>query len=214
MRTGSVNNSLHETIICWLKGLLSLAPGPNTGQKSIQTRLCSTAAFHVAECGGHRTAPLSTSRLAFGYSDLMKCGCVLPNLFVGPAPTDEADFKQLRLMKITAILSLQTEEDVVTGLETCRRAASKRGLTFHNVPVVDFDRADLQRKLRDCVELLKNLLENGDVVYLHCTAGVSRSPTVAAAFLHWKQGWTLDEAITHLLTVRNCCPDTEIIRNQ
>jgi len=149
---------------------------------------------------------------AIGYSDLMKCGCVLPNLFVGPAPTDEADFKQSQLMKITAILSLQTEEDVVTGLETCRRAASQRGLTLYNAPVVDFDRADLGRKLRDCVELLNNLLENGDVVYLHCTAGVSRSPTVAAAFLHWKQGWTLDEAITRLMTVRNCCPDAEIIQ--
>ena len=144
----------------------------------------------------------------------MKCGCVLPNLFVGPAPNDEADFKQLQLMKITAILSLQTAEDIVTGLESRRKAASKRGLTFHNAPVVDFDRADLRRKLRDCVALLDTLLENGDVVYLHCTAGVSRSPRVAAAFLHWKQGWTLDQAITHLLNLRNCCPDAEIIRSQ
>lgn len=144
----------------------------------------------------------------------MKCGCVLPNLFVGPAPNDEADFKQLQAMKITAILSLQTEEDVMNGFENCRRAASERGFTFHNAPVADFDRADLRRKLRDCVARLNNLLENGDVVYLHCTAGVTRSPTVAAAFLHWKQGWTLNQAITHLANVRNCYPDAEIIRCQ
>jgi len=142
----------------------------------------------------------------------MKCDCVLPNLFVGPDPRDEADFEQLRSMKITAILSLQTDGDVRMGdLRSRRSAATKLGLAFHNVPVVDFDRAELRRKLPHCVAALNNLLEAGEIVYLHCTAGVNRSPTVAVAFLHWKLGWTLDQALTHLLAVRNCCPDTEVI---
>lgn len=143
----------------------------------------------------------------------MKCGCVQPNLFVGPEPKDEGDFEQLRSMKVTAILSLQSEEDVQTnGLQNRRNTAARRGLIFHNVPVADFDRAHLRRRLRDCVAVLDDLLKSGQVVYLHCTAGVSRSPTVAAAFLHWKLRWTLDQAIAHLLTVRNCCPDAEVIR--
>jgi hypothetical protein len=45
----------------------------------------------------------------------MECGCVQSNLFVGLGPSDEADFDQLRAMGITAILSLQTEEDVSSG---------------------------------------------------------------------------------------------------
>jgi hypothetical protein len=41
----------------------------------------------------------------------MNCGRVLPNLFVGPAPMDDDDFRQLKALNITAILSLQTEDD-------------------------------------------------------------------------------------------------------
>jgi protein-tyrosine phosphatase len=142
----------------------------------------------------------------------MKCDCILPNLFIGPDPRDGVDFEQLRSMKITAILSLQTDED----MQMCdlQSAAQNLGLAFHNVPVVDFDRADLRRKLRDCVVLLDDLLKAGQTVYLHCTAGVSRSPTVAAAFLNWKLGWTLDQALSHLRAVRNCCPDAEVIRSE
>jgi len=81
-----------------------------------------------------------------------------------------------------------------------------------HVPVIDFDRAELRRKLPQCVAALSDLLDAGEPVYLHCTAGVNRSPTVAAAFLHWKRGWDLDQAVAHLQAVRNCCPDGEVIR--
>lgn len=145
----------------------------------------------------------------------VKCGCVQPNLFVGSDPKDDADFERLRSMKVTAILSLQSEEDVqMGGLQSRRNAAAHRGMIFRNVPVGDLDRADLRRKLRDCVAVLDDLLKSGRIVYLHCTAGVSRSPTVAAAFLHWKLGWTLEKAITQVMTVPNCCPDAEIIRGE
>jgi protein-tyrosine phosphatase len=141
--------------------------------------------------------------------------CVLPNLFVGPGASDEADFEQLQALNISAILSLQSAEDVNTSeLLQRRNAATRRGLRFHNLPVVDFDRADLQRKLRDCVEALDDLLKYGEVVYLHCTAGVTRSPTVAAAFLHWKLGWKIEDALARLRSVRACCPDSDIIRSQ
>jgi hypothetical protein len=64
----------------------------------------------------------------------MKCDCVLPNLFLGPDPRDEADFEQLRSMKITAILSLQTDGDLRIGdLRSRRSAATKLGLAFHDV---------------------------------------------------------------------------------
>ena len=144
----------------------------------------------------------------------MKCDSVTPDLFIGRAPTEPEGFEQLRAMKITAILSLQTAEDVGPGqLYRRRNAATKAGLSFHNVPVTDFDRADLQLKLPDCVAELDRLVKGGETVFLHCTAGVSRSPTVAAAFLHWKLGWGLDQALAHVQSVRACCPDGETIRN-
>lgn len=149
------------------------------------------------------------------YFKCMKCDCVLPNLFIGPNPIDEVDFAQLQAMRITAILSLQSKHDVNQSEFLSRQSmATERALIFHNFPVVDFDRADLRRKLPDCVRVLDDLLKSGEIVYLHCTAGVSRSPTVAAAFLHWKLGWPIDDALSHVRAVRNCCPDDEVIRSE
>ena len=149
------------------------------------------------------------------YSKFMKCDSVLPNLFLGPNPINEVDFAQLQAMRITAILSLQSEDDVNQSEFLSRQSmASERALILHNFPVVDFDRADLRRKLPDCVRVLDDLLKSREIVYLHCTAGVSRSPTVAAAFLHWKLGWPIDDALSHVRAVRNCCPDDEVIRSE
>jgi protein-tyrosine phosphatase len=78
--------------------------------------------------------------------------------------------------------------------------------------VADFDRAELALKLPACVDALNALLTAGDTVYLHCTAGVNRSPTVAVAYLHWSLGRPLDEALAHVRDCRDCVPDGEAVR--
>jgi protein-tyrosine phosphatase len=143
----------------------------------------------------------------------MKCDCVVPGLFVGSDPRYEEDFAGLRSLGITAILSLQTEDDCrESGLEQERRSASSAGIAFQNVPVTDFDRMELQRRLPECVSALDELIRAGHAVYLHCTAGVNRSPTIAAAYLHWVQGYPLEDALARVENARRCVPDGEAIR--
>ncbi len=143
----------------------------------------------------------------------MKCDCVLPDLFVGPDPWEEEDFDTLRSLEITAILSLQTEDDRgEDGIERERSAASRAKLAFRNVPVTDFDRLELQRKLPECVTALEGLLKAGHRVYVHCTAWVNRSPTVAVAYLHWCLAWPLERALESVQAARRCTPDTGAIR--
>ena len=138
---------------------------------------------------------------------------VLPSLFVGPAPMDDDDFRELKELNITAILSLQTQEDDSAGaIEIERNTAIAIGMTFTNLPVTDFDRLELARKLPECVKTVEGLLAHVDNLYLHCTAGVNRSPTVAAAYLHWSLHWPLEKALEHIETCRNCCPDEVAIR--
>jgi protein-tyrosine phosphatase len=143
----------------------------------------------------------------------MKCALIQPNLFVGPAPLDDDDFRELKELNITAILSLQTEDDDSAGaIENERNTAVAVGMTFTNLPVTDFDRLEIARKLPECVDALDQILASGDILYLHCTAGVNRSPTVAAAYLHWSLRWPLEKALEHIETCRNCCPDEVAIR--
>ena len=132
----------------------------------------------------------------------------MPNLFVGPAPMDDDDFRQLKAFNITAILSLQTEDDHSAGaIENERTTAIAVDMKFVNLPVTDFDRLELARKLPECVKVLESLLARGDTLYLHCSAGLNRSPTVAAAYLHWSLEWPLERALKHIEACRNCCPD-------
>src|ERR1019366_10080621 len=108
----------------------------------------------------------------------MKCDRVVPRLFVGPAPLDDDDFQQLKALNVTVILSLQTEEDGEEGaIESERSAAVEAGISFTNLPVTDFDRLELLWKLPKCVATVERILAAGDTLYLHCTAGVNRSPT-------------------------------------
>jgi len=45
------------------------------------------------------------------------------------------------------------------------------GLAFRNMPITDFDSADLQHKLPGCVSALDGMIKAGHSVYVHCTAG-------------------------------------------
>ena len=142
----------------------------------------------------------------------MKFGRVTTQLVLGPAPLDEDDFRQLKRAKVTAVVSLQSQEDETDGGENERSLAEACGMKFVSAPVMDFDKLELIRKLPGCVDEIERLIAGGEVVYLHCTAGVNRSPTVAAAYLHWKQQWPLQKALEHVQECRRCCPDEEAIR--
>lgn len=142
----------------------------------------------------------------------MNCSWVLPNLAFGSHPRVEADFQKLKSEKITAILSLQTDEDRgASGIEGERQGALKAGLVFSNVAIVDLNRAELKARLPAGVGELDRLLKQGHTVYVHCSVGVSRSPTVVAAYFHWCLGVDLLQILIHLHACRRCLPDAEAI---
>ena len=143
----------------------------------------------------------------------MRIGEVTPQLFLGPAPVDADDFQQLKKLNVTAIFSVEkADEGWGHEIEDERGAAILAGIKFTNLEVADFDRAELALKLPACVDTMNALLTAGDTVYLHCKAGVNRSPTVAVAYLHWCLGRPLDEALEHVRACRDCVPDGEAVR--
>ena len=140
---------------------------------------------------------------------------ILPQFFVGSCPANADDINHLKTdYGITAILSLQTDHDFDywdldwSRIETrCRELA----IEVRRIPVRDFDGLDLRKKLSSCVKTLDELLSSGRTVYIHCNVGTGRSPSVAIAYLVWKQGWNLDDAIEHVSKVRSCSPNIDAI---
>ena len=140
---------------------------------------------------------------------------IIPRLFIGSHPKTIDDIERLRRESaVTTVLNLQTDEDMhsVTldwqPLEAYYRAS---GIYLLRIPVKE-EQIELRKKLPQCVCTLDRVLAGGHTVYLHCTEGVGRSPTVAIGYLHWCLCWGFDAAVTHVKELRPCSPHLEAIR--
>lgn len=142
---------------------------------------------------------------------------VLPRLYVGTFLETADEVEMLRKqVGVTVVLNLQTDEDIWSGElfgEPFDNLYGDGCVKLCRVPVRDFDTIDLRQRLPECVATLRDLLDDGQTVYLHCTAGVNRAPTVAIAYLHWCLGWDLALALKHVEECRDCSPNVEAIRS-
>jgi protein-tyrosine phosphatase len=145
----------------------------------------------------------------------MDCDRVTDEIIVGEYPAKAYDVGWLaKRLGVTAVLSLQTDEDL-EGLgvdqDELEQAYREAGIEARRVQIRDFDREDLALHLPRAVRELRELLEAGHTVYLHCTAGAGRSPSVAVAYLHWVVGKGLVEAERLVRSRRPCTPDLQAI---
>lgn len=140
----------------------------------------------------------------------MNLSRILPKLFVGSCPTDSDDINDLKAdCGVTAILNLQTDHDFECfdfDWDRFKARCQELGVEVRRIPVGDSDGLDLRSNLSECVEALDELLRNGHTVYTHCNIGTGRSPTVVIAYLVWRQGWNLHDAIEHVMSCHPCSP--------
>jgi protein-tyrosine phosphatase len=140
---------------------------------------------------------------------------ILSRLYIGSHPATIGDIETLRQnLAATAVLNLQTDEDMqAIGLDFKPLEAHYRTspLRLFRVPMME-EQPVLREKLRRCIRALDVLLAANHTVYLHCTAGIGRAPTVAIGYLHWRMGWELDAAIAHVKQARQCSPHLEALR--
>ena len=143
----------------------------------------------------------------------MNLSQILPKLFIGSCPTHADDVNHLQSdYGVTALLSFQTDHDLdYQDLDWGRLEAhcDELGIAVRRVAVRDFDGLDLRAKLPACVKALDELLSEEQTVYAFCNAGMGRSPSVAIAYLVWRQNWKLDDAIEHVSRCRCCSPNVE-----
>ena len=136
------------------------------------------------------------------------------DLVVGSCPREPSDLDALRVeTRVSAVLSLQHDECLEKQeIDYPRQVRYGRriGLTMERYPLRDFDPADQRRGLPAAVRGLWGLLRQGHRVYVHCTAGINRSPLVVLADLTLVEGTSLEEAMTLLVHARpEVCPTWE-----
>ena len=139
---------------------------------------------------------------------------ITPDLFVGTCPRTVIDLNQMRQMGITGIVGLQTDQDFVTwdiDFAALEKASYEIDLPIARHPIIDFDDDDLQIHLLSVVETIHRMIAVGHRLYLHCTAGQERAPSVAAAYLCQHKNMSAEQAVSLLKSLRDCSPKQHVI---
>lgn len=124
-----------------------------------------------------------------------------PNIFLGSAPQNSIDVARLKQMKITAILSLQSDGDFKShriDWKKLQSAYQYNQITVQRFAIIDFDESDLGNKLAEPVKALNSLLTVGHRVYVHCNAGICRAPATVLGYLCHYRDMTIDEGLEYL----------------
>ncbi|KAI3430632.1 hypothetical protein D9Q98_005225 [Chlorella vulgaris] len=140
---------------------------------------------------------------------------VAPDLVVGSQPRHAADVDDLAKEGVTHILNLQQDKDLEywnVSLHEISSRSAHHGMHLIRTPAVDFSPHSLRDTLPRAVREQELARAAGGKVYVHCTAGLGRSPAVAIASLYWFTDMQLDEAYAYLTGIRPCGPNKDAIR--
>ena len=108
--------------------------------------------------------------------------------------------------QVSAVLSLQHDECLAhweIDYTRLHNRAIELGLILIRCPIRDFDTADMRQQLPTAISTLASLQARGHRTYVHCTAGLGRSPLVVLSYLILIQNQDPEEAISMIQSSRS-----------
>jgi protein-tyrosine phosphatase len=112
---------------------------------------------------------------------------ILENLWLGGLDLIH-DFEFLKENKITHVLSI-LESNVLTPQMVELNIKQKY------VKLYDSDEAPIGTHFESCCAFIMEALKSGGAVYVHCFMGISRSPTIVAAYLMQSRRLSVEAAL-------------------
>lgn len=141
----------------------------------------------------------TTSSVEVGPGAVPDVSEVLPDLWIGKALRSREDTMRLKNeLGVTAVVSLETDRDLdAVGLTwgDVRKQYEALGIEVHRSEIEGDWPAAIIVLMRLAMKLVRQLIQDGHSVYLHCTAGVNRSPTVALMYLNLIEAIPVEEAL-------------------
>ena len=136
-------------------------------------------------------------------------------IYIGPYPQSVDDFKLISESGINSILNVQSDKDLIfrqINHQLQLKQAKNLGIKINRYPMEDFNQEDLAEKLKGAGDLLNKLLKEGNTVYVHCTAGMSRAAATVIIYLVLYENYTVEEAANFCKKHRPViCPNYGVI---
>jgi len=111
---------------------------------------------------------------------------ILPYLFIGNQ-RDAANRERLNELGVTHILNVTSH---------LPQHFENEGITYKRLPATDNGSQNLKQYFSEAINFIECARKSNGKVLVHCQAGVSRSPTIVAAYLIATSYKTLTEAFT------------------
>ena len=160
------------------------------GVRTVRDRLKSQGVRTTALWAYARGIPKVTGVPMLEYSR------VTESLYVGPQHRENGK-RTLLQAGITHIVNMRAEfDDAEHGLTLGVKGATR----YCHLPTIDDDPISAAH-IREGIAFIERALAEGGKVYIHCTAGVGRAPSMAAAYLISK-GCSMDEALDRIRAAR------------
>jgi protein-tyrosine phosphatase len=118
--------------------------------------------------------------------DILQMTQITHRLFVG-GYARAADLAKENPHKITAVLCVHQVMDYPKNPD----------IIYMHVPFADGESIPPKSFIK-CLGWLKFMYENGHVIYIHCAAGISRSVTIMASFMHYEGILEFNEALDRI----------------
>ena len=144
------------------------------------------------------------------------CDAIIDNRVWVGAYIRPDDVPFLCRLGISTVISMQSDQDLRNlgiSVRILQDTLARSGIRLFRIPTVDFDPRALSATIAEAVETLEKALEPDRArVYVHCTAGVNRGPSVVAAYLMKTLRFSALEACAYLKNRRYCDPYLEILK--
>ncbi|XP_034946613.1 dual specificity protein phosphatase 10 [Chelonus insularis] len=109
---------------------------------------------------------------------------VLPFLYLGNG-RDAADLQLLQALGATRVLNVTSQ---LPGYH------ESRGITYRQIPATDSGHQNLKQYFEEAFDFIEEARKAGSSVLVHCQAGVSRSATIAIAYIMRHKGLSMVDA--------------------
>jgi len=115
----------------------------------------------------------------------MRFNEILPNqLYLGPALQNQKEELQKDAPSVTHIANITQHEP----------SPFPDVFKYLRISILDQDTVRIYERFDDFIKFVDEALSEGGAVYVHCSAGVSRSSSFVIAYLIQRKGMTLKEA--------------------
>ncbi|KAH7061885.1 dual specificity protein phosphatase 12 [Auriculariales sp. MPI-PUGE-AT-0066] len=123
---------------------------------------------------------------------------ILPGLFLGPweYALDAEDLTRAGITHVLSVMRMPKSLPVPVAVVAARNTLM--------LPILDSPTFDILQHLPRCVDFVRQALDGGGRIYVHCQAGISRSATVVTAYIIQTQGLSVQSALEFVRAKRKC----------